>query len=76
MFDTEADGEVEADGEPEADADGLLDGVLDADADAITTPMLLFSTSQRNTPAETVTEISGRKSLASANTACVSPATL
>ena len=80
MFDTEADGDGDEDGEVDVDAEGLVDGLLDAEAEAMTVPMLLFSTSQRYVPEgpepETVTEISGRKSLASANTACVSPATL
>lgn len=80
VFDTDAEGDGLVEGEPEADADGELDGLLEADADAITVPMLLFSTSQRYEPEgpdpEIVTEISGRKSLTSANTACVSRATL
>jgi hypothetical protein len=79
-LEVEADGDGELEGEVEADADGVLEGELDAEADAITVPMLLFSTSQRYEPEgpdpDTVTEISGRKSLTSANTACVSRATL
>ncbi len=80
--DGEADGEelAEADGVLDAEAEGVPDGLLDVEADAITVPMLLFSTSQRYEPdgpdPEIVTEISGRKSLASANTAFVSRATL
>ena len=80
-LDAEADGELEgvadtdADGVLEAEADGELDGVLEAEAEEITVPTLPSSTSQRCEPAEIVTEISDRKSLASANVACVSSAT-
>lgn len=66
---TDADGEGEVDGEVEADADGLEDGLLDAEAEAMTVPRFPSSASQRYSPALTVTEISDRKSLASANVA-------
>jgi hypothetical protein len=76
VFDTDADGDVEADGVFEADAEGDVDGLLDAEAEAMTVPRFPSRASQRNTPALTVTEMRLRKSLASAKVACVSPATL
>lgn len=75
-FDAEADGDGEVDGEVDAEAEGDVDGELEAEADAMTVPMLPSRASQRNRPALTVTEMSDRKSLASAKVACVSPATL
>lgn len=69
VFDTDAEGDGEADGEPEAEAEGDPEGDPDGEDDAITVPRFPSSASQRNEPAEIVTEMSERKSLASANTA-------
>jgi len=80
-LETDADGELdgeldtELDGELDVEADGDVDGELDGDVDETTVPTLPSKTSQRCDPAEIVTEISDRKSLASANVACVSRAT-
>jgi hypothetical protein len=80
-LEAEADGELEGvfEVEAEGDVDGVFDteedGVADTEDDEITVPTLPSSTSQRKTPAETVTEMNDRKSLASANVACVSKAT-
>lgn len=78
VADGEDDGDVDGDddGDEEADADGEDDGDVDGEVDEITVPTFPSSTSQRYEPAEIVTEISDRKSLASANVAVVSSATL
>ena len=76
VFDTDAEGDGDDEGEFDADAEGDVDGLLEAEAEAMTVPRFPSRASQRKTPALTVTEIRDRKSLASANVACVSPATL
>ena len=76
VFDTDADGDGEVDGDVDAEADGEVEGELDAEAEAITVPRFPSIASHLYRPALTVTEISDRKSLASAKVACVSPATL
>ena len=76
VFDTDAEGDGEDEGVFDADAEGDVDGLLDAEAEAMTVPRFPSRASQRYTPALTVTEIRDRKSLASAKVACVSPATL
>ena len=76
VLDTEAEGEGDADGEVEVDAEGLVDGLVDGEVEAMAVPRFPSRASQRKTPAETVTEMRLRKSLASAKVAAVSPATL
>ena len=76
VFDTDAEGDGEVDGELDDDAEGEVDGVFDAEAEAMTVPRFPPPASQRKTPALTVTEMRGRKSLASAKFATVSPPTL
>lgn len=80
VLDTDAEGDGDADGEAEVEAEGDVDGLPEAEAEAMTVPRFPSRASQRYEPPgpdpEIVTEISERKSLASANVAFVSSATL
>ena len=73
---TDVDGDGEADGEADLEAEGDAEGEVEGEVEAISVPRFPSRASQRYNPAEIVTEINDRKSLASANVACVSRATL